>query len=143
MAKWRKRPYLYVFWDKSGPYLVRGTRVGTRTTLSNGQILDLEFFRSQHTPEEIQVSIAVRKRLRYTSYRKEGTPIGPGGTEVWGVLSTLFPEGEIEAVPRLTLPATREIVVRAASDSLFRIYATYLKRRGYLVHGDEIWRPIS
>lgn len=66
----------------------------------------------------------------------QGTPTGPGGTEAWGIASTLLTEAE-ELIREDDPQAIMSI--GGATEKLFRIYERFLPRRGYTrVAGDML-----
>ena len=70
---------------------------------------------------------------------KEGQATGPGGVEVFGKALDLLTEAEQEIIRRYDDP---RIVIHAASEKLYRIYAARLIPRGYTTDGevyDDPW----
>lgn len=60
---------------------------------------------------------------------KEGTPVGPGGTEVWGLLSGMLFHLEYLIAKQGGNPIFR---ASGATKELHRIYEHFLTRRGYI-----------
>ena len=72
----------------------------------------------------------------FAAWDAEGTPTGPGGTEAWGIASTLLTEAE-ELIRKDDPKAIMSI--GGATEKLFRIYERFLSRRGYTrVAGDML-----
>lgn len=143
---WIKRPYVDVGRDEQGLYVNRGWEVRNTVPLSNGQRMRLSFSLHRFAEcEEIHVHLVVFNRFAppWNRWSKEGSPTGPGGTEVFGRLSTLFFEG-LDASDNLFKRRRqhREIVIWGSTDTLFNIYRKRLTRRGFILDGDVLYKVV-
>ena len=144
--KWIKRPYVNVGRDEEGLYVNRGWEVRITVPLSNGQRMRLSFSLHRFAEcEEIHCHLLVFDpySLPWKRWEKEGTAIGPGGTEVFGLLGNLFREGlEVSDARFKRRRQRRELVLWGASDTLLHIYKKRLMRHGFTLDDGLLYKVL-
>lgn len=110
-----------------------------KQVLSNGQILVLQVHRYRGD-RHASVAMAACRRFTWDPWKKQGTPTGPGGLEVWSRVAEVWDQVESVAYSL----GAREVLVWGANERLTRIYARSLRPKGYVYdsYREEIWKAL-
>lgn len=143
MTRWHHRYFVTWGKDEQGWWFNHGPYVFSRTKLSNGQILRLEFtVKNWEEVSVIQPHLVVHNRFgQKRSWAKSGLPTGPGGMEVWSHLIDIWDSGVARA-KKLATNQSVEVQVDAHTDALYRIYWRFLKPHGYRQIDDCLWKEL-